>query len=57
MSKRKEYTTTDSFFGLPGTRCYKTVVYDSEGRKAEGRGPTKEESIENAYKNWREKYK
>jgi len=32
-------------------------VCDDEGRKAEGVGWTKEESIENAYKNWREKYK
>jgi hypothetical protein len=35
----------------------KTEVWDNDKGKAEGAGWTKEESIENAYKNWREKYK
>jgi hypothetical protein len=36
---------------------YVTKVWDDKGRKAEGAGWTKEESIENAYKHWREKHK
>jgi hypothetical protein len=51
MGGRKE-ETSKSIFGY-----YKTEVWDDEGRKAEGVGWTKEESIENAYKDWREKYK
>jgi hypothetical protein len=51
MGERKE-ETSKSIFGY-----YKTEVWDDEGRKAEGVGWTKEESIENAYKDWRVKYK
>jgi len=51
MVERKE-ETSKSIFGY-----YVTKVWDDEGRKAEGVGQTKEESIEKAYKNWREKYK
>ena len=50
MAKRKEYTTKLFLGG------YKTKLYDDEGRRAEGVGNTKEESIKRAYKQWREKY-
>jgi len=57
MGKRKEYTTKESFFGIPGTDYYVTKVYNDRGKKSEGVGKTKNESIEKAYKGWREKYK
>jgi hypothetical protein len=50
--KGRKEETSKSIFGY-----YKTVLWDDEGRRAEGTGWTKEESRENAYKNWREKYK
>lgn len=38
-------------------RGYKTILYDnSTKRRVEAIGNTKEESIERAYKRWREKY-
>ncbi|NWG32588.1 MAG: hypothetical protein HXY29_14005 [Rhodocyclaceae bacterium] len=54
---RKEYTTKESFFGIPGTDYYKTTLYNDRGQKAEGLGRTKEESREKAYKDWRERHK
>lgn len=57
MRNRKEHTTKESFFGIPGTDHYKTKLYDNSGRRSEGRGNTKSESRERAYKRWREKYK
>ena len=46
---RKEHTTKV----LGG---YKTTLIGPGGKKAEGYGSTKEESIKKAYKHWREKY-
>ncbi len=51
MGKRKEYSTKESFFGIPGTDYHKTKVYNDRGQKSEGVGKTKGESIEKAYKN------
>lgn len=50
--RRKEYTKK-TMFG------YKTVVYDKDNpsKKVEGHGNTKKESIDKAYKKWREKYR
>lgn len=52
MAKRKEYTTKKGIL----SDYYETKVYD-KGRSAKGVGKTKRESIERAYKHWREKYK
>ena len=57
MGKRSERTTKESFFGIPCTEYYVTKVSDDRGKKSEGVGKTKNESVEKAYKGWREKYK
>lgn len=54
---RKEYTSKESHFGIPGTEYHITKLYDDRGRKSEGIGKTEEESREKAYQSWREKYK
>ncbi len=54
---RKEHTTKEDLFGIPGTEYYKTILYDDRGRRSEGVGKIKEESIEKAYQDWRQKYK
>ena len=52
---RKEYTYKSAGDVVTGG-CH-TIVSDEEGRSAVGWGNTPEESRENAYKHFREKYK
>ncbi len=52
---RKEYTEKKGIL----TTYYQTTLYGTGkdyGKKAVGIGNTKDESIERAYKEWREKY-